>query len=175
MTNLWFRSCVGGRVAAAGKRDQSQSMDVLLATDSELKIAILVMSVIARLNPADVRRDTCVRLVTLLMQLLDVPSGQVRVELVSVRALWVRRVVTLLSALQRVWSRGLVSAVAVRSHLVQVLAAGLLGRGFALWTPHMSPANLTILIRRLLEIVVTGENSTTRAEANLALLKVRDR
>ena len=54
----------------------------------------------------------------------------------------------------------------------QLLAAGLLGRGFALWTPHMSPANTTLLIRRLLEIVCTGENSTTRSEANAALLKV---
>ncbi len=63
---------------AAGKRDQSLSIEVALGSiDGELKIAILVMSVIARLNPADVSRDTCVRLVTLLMQLLDMPSGQV--------------------------------------------------------------------------------------------------
>jgi hypothetical protein len=36
----------------------------------------------------------------------------------------------------------------------------------------MTPANTMVLIRRLLEIVCTGDNSTTRSEANAALLKV---
>ncbi len=63
--------------------------------------------------------------------------------------------------------------VCVCACVLQSLAAGLLGRGFALWTPHMSQANVVLLIRRLLEIVCTGENATTRSEANSALLKVR--
>jgi hypothetical protein len=67
-----------GLCRAAGKRDPAHSIEAVLATDNELKNAILVMSVIARLNPADVNRDMCVRLVTLLMQMLDVPSCQVR-------------------------------------------------------------------------------------------------
>jgi hypothetical protein len=49
-----------------------------IAADVELKIAILVSGVIAVKNPAEVSRDVCARLVSLLMQLLDIPAGQVR-------------------------------------------------------------------------------------------------
>jgi hypothetical protein len=55
----------------------------------------------------------------------------------------------------------------------QLLASGLLGRGFALWTPHMTSNSTTLLIRRLLEVAYAGESFAARAEANAALLKVR--
>ena len=56
--------------------------------------------------------------------------------------------------------------------VLQLLACGLLGRGFALWTPHMSQSSTTLLIRRLLEVTYSGENLAARWEANAALLKV---
>ncbi len=75
----WCRNCVFPCcfcvAAAGGKAKESQA--TVDALDPDLRCAVLVLSVIAIVSPASVSRDTCVRLVNILLQMVDTPHGLV--------------------------------------------------------------------------------------------------
>lgn len=64
--------------AAASNPSKREVTEAEMMLESDLRCAVLVLSVIAIVSPADVSRDTCVRLVTVLLQMVDTSTGLVR-------------------------------------------------------------------------------------------------
>ena len=64
----------GGAAGAVARKDLASTE----AVEADLRCAVLVLSVIAIVSPGDVTRDTCVRLVNTLLQMVETQQGLVR-------------------------------------------------------------------------------------------------
>jgi hypothetical protein len=82
--SLAEQASAAAALAAVSGNPRKEPSQQDLALDADLRTAVLILSVIAIVSPADVSRDIASRLVNVLLQMMDTSSGLVRIVGVGV-------------------------------------------------------------------------------------------